>query len=284
MTPLFGFPVRSDDGTLSGGSWASGMGLSNLQDARLATLARSTDATKANTQFDCDLGANKKIRAVSLHNHNLTLAAQVRIRGSTVSDFSSTVYNSGWFNAYPTAYPASTTLWGDDVSSSQISQDTLDSGYPSAVIDVFAEADARYWRIEFDDTANGDGYVELGRLIICQAYEASIGFSTGVQLGWETSSTSVEMESGAFHHKDRASRRYVNFEFSDIAQAEALVNLFEASRRMGTHSQFLFVWDKDDTIHMHRRAFLATLRELSAIEFPYVSSHNNAAFAAVEEL
>lgn len=78
---LIGYPNRSDDGTLSGGSWEASLPLTNLQDRRLAKIARSTDATEANTQFENDLGELRWIRTVALANHNLGPSATIRVRG-----------------------------------------------------------------------------------------------------------------------------------------------------------------------------------------------------------
>lgn len=85
---LIGFPIYSDAGTLytptfSGGSWNSSLPLTNLQDRRLAKVARSTDATVASTLFEIDLKAARRIGCIALPKHTLSQAATVRFRGAS---------------------------------------------------------------------------------------------------------------------------------------------------------------------------------------------------------
>jgi len=81
------YPIRSDDATLSGGGWTTAFPLANLKDRLLSRVARSTNATLANTQLAADLGANRAARLISVHNHNLTLSARYRIRGRQAETF-----------------------------------------------------------------------------------------------------------------------------------------------------------------------------------------------------
>ena len=105
---LFGFPIYSDANqtyvpTFSGGSWSGSLPLTNLSDRRLAQVARSTNATLANTQFDADLKPARGIRLCALPKHNLSIAARIRIRGSSSTAFTgnnlllrSEEFNTGW--------------------------------------------------------------------------------------------------------------------------------------------------------------------------------------------
>lgn len=82
MKTLFGYPNRSDDGTLSGGDWESTLPLTELQKPVLSDIARSTDATEANTQLENDLGQARWVRVVALLSHNLSPTATIRVRGT----------------------------------------------------------------------------------------------------------------------------------------------------------------------------------------------------------
>ena len=55
---------------------------------------------------------------------------------------------------------------------------------------------------------------------------------------------------------------------------EALVTAFEMQRRQGTHGQVLAILRPSDTVHMHRRSMLATMREPSPLEWPYRGHHD----------
>jgi len=80
--PLLVFPNLVDTATLAGGSWESTLPLTNLQDRRLAKVARSADASLTSTTVTVTLAATRVVRAVGLHGHNLSLAGRVRIRGT----------------------------------------------------------------------------------------------------------------------------------------------------------------------------------------------------------
>lgn len=283
---LISFPNRSDSGTLSAGTWQAALPLANLQNTQLAKVARSTAATLASTKFDCDLGSDLYLRVVALPGTTqLTRAAKWRIRGSNDASFGSSVYDSGWIDIYPVIYPTGVLNFGDPgFFDGKLAAVDYTAGYRVQPVHILTTiSTSRYWRIELDDTTNGDGYVEIGRLFMGYAYQPTINMKTGYSFGWQTTSSSTETDGGAVFHDDRARRRLVEFVLAQETTDEALVRGFEATRQLGTAGQFFVVTDPDDTEHLHRRAFLGTLKELSPLRFPY-SSRADQAWAVVEEL
>lgn len=75
-----GLPNRSDEATLSGGSYQATLPLTNMQNRRLKQVARSTDATLPNTQWQGDFGATKTIGICALLNLNWSSSARWRFR------------------------------------------------------------------------------------------------------------------------------------------------------------------------------------------------------------
>lgn len=73
---------RADEGTLSGGSWTTGLPLTNLQNRQVQKVARTTNAATTSTLFDIDLQSNKPISVLALVVHNLSVNAKVRIIGA----------------------------------------------------------------------------------------------------------------------------------------------------------------------------------------------------------
>ena len=289
MSSMLAFPNFIDSGftvSFSGGSWEATLPLTNLKDARLAKVARSTDDATASTQFDLDLGAARYVRVFAIPKHNLSLAATYRIRGSnTAGDFSSPEYDTGTLNVYPVIYPSGSIPFGHpSFVTGKLTQAEYDDGYVVSICHVTDEPEsARYWRFEFTDTSNADGYVELSRLFIAFAYEFPMG--AGASMGWTTTSTSTETDGGAFVHNTRARRRTATFTIPDEDSDEALVHIFDAARKYGTTKQMYFVWDEDDTAQMSRRSFPALLRELTPLEWPYSGGETvNMPIQLVEEL
>lgn len=144
-------------------------------------------------------------------------------------------------------------------------------------------ATGRYWREEIADTSNADGYVQLGRLAICGAWEPTYHMNVGMRQGWDTSSVSEESDGGAMIHRDRAVRRSAGLTFGDISHDEALANAFEMQAKLGTTKQLFVVLDPDDSTNLHRQSFLCRLQALSPLEARNYH-RRDVPFALVEEL
>lgn len=273
---MIGFPNRADSATLSGGSWAAGLPLNNLKNRILGKVARSaTDAT-ADTQFDIDLGAEKKIRIAALVNHNFSLDAKYRLRGSTVSNFATSVYDSGWLPVWPAVYPSQSLDWEDPNWWSGQYTDEQRAGYTATLVEAEpANVLARYWRWEIDDTTNAAGYVSIGRLFIGPAWQPTYNMEYGARAAWETKTEIQEAIGGAEFFQRRTPFRVQNITL-DMTLDEGLANAFEIQRRAGIDAEVLWVADPDDTVHALRRRYLARLRKLSAIEHPYFNNNKTA--------
>lgn len=283
---ILAFPNRVDATyytvTFSGGSWEPTLPLTNLREPLVSSVARATDAARLSTKFDVDLGTDRTIRVVGIPAHNMSRTARVKITAATDAAFTDIVSTVDWFDVWQEIYPWGTLDFEDPAFwDGKITEEDAE-GYPLPVVHIFAAAVvARYWRFEIDDTANSDGYVELARLFLASGYQPTINMSYGASLGWETDTSVEKSLSGAKFYDERAPRRVAQFVLENISQDEALSSPFEMNRQLGVSRQLLFIMDPDDTIHLHRRAFLATIRQLSPLEFPYFE-RNQMAFELEE--
>lgn len=268
---MFSYPNFIDTATLSSGSYSATLPLNNLKTRYLDQVARSTDATAASTKFDADLTSAYAIRVISLMKHTISLAGLIRVRVSTVSNFATTTYDSGWLTAYPLIYPDGILLWGfPGFWDGKLSETDRLAGYrQDYTVVVPADTLGRYVRIEVDDTTNSAGYVDFGGLWVGPGYPPSVNFSAGLTLGWMTGTSVSEMPGGRRFFLTRPERRTLNFRLEVTPVDEALAYLFEISRRHGIDERFFFLYNPADTYHLHRRSFPATLRELSPLEEPY---------------
>lgn len=87
---IIGYPIFSDPNAvvapaLSGGSWA--LPLTNLQDRRLAEIARSTTAALKDTRFSIDLLAERRVGVVAIPKHTLSRNAKARVMGTNSDQF-----------------------------------------------------------------------------------------------------------------------------------------------------------------------------------------------------
>ncbi|HUT57822.1 MAG TPA: hypothetical protein VNA25_08205 [Phycisphaerae bacterium] len=268
---MFSYPNFLDGATLSNGSYVATLPLNNLKTRYLDQVARSTDATVGSTKFDADLLTGYPIRVVAVLKHSMTLAALIRVRVSTVSNFATTTYDSGWLTAYPLIYPDGVLLFGaPGFWDGKLAETDRLAGYrQDYILVVPADTLGRYVRVEIDDTTNAAGYVDMGRAWVGSGYPPTVNFSTGLTLGWMTGTVVSEMPGGRRFFLTRPERRALNFRLEVVPADEALVYLFEITRRHGLDEQFFFLYNPADTYHLHRRSFPATLRELSALEEPY---------------
>lgn len=269
---ILAFPNRGDEATLSGGSWQSTLPLANLKNRLLAKKARSTNLTLANTQFDVALTKGRPIRVVVLVSHNLSVSAQYRIRGATVSDFSSTLHDSGWRDVWPAIYPSTSLEWEDDnYWDGKLSAEDR-ALYPAALIHVLdAPVSARYWRVEIDDEdpANADGYVEAGRLFMAGQWQVAVNYQPGSAVGWEDPSVIETALGGQEYFDERSKYRVMRFELGWLDDDDAYARALEAQLRLGITGEAFLIPDPDDATHLMRRAFLCRMRRLSALEHPY---------------
>ncbi len=147
-----------------------------------------------------------------------------------------------------------------------------------------AAQSARYWRCNIDDTTNADTYVEIGRLVIAGGFQPTVNASYGATLGYtDPHSTHDDADGGATIHGAKPRRRTCDLLCELMSESEAFGTPFEMAQRLGTTGQLFFVFDPADTTYLHKRSFLATLRELSPIEFPHPTYHSTP-FRLMEEL
>ncbi len=82
MGCLIGHTNRIDSATLTGGSYAATLPLSNLQTKIIGQVARTNNLSASSTTFNLDFGTEQKIEVMSLVNHNIYLDGTVRLRAS----------------------------------------------------------------------------------------------------------------------------------------------------------------------------------------------------------
>jgi len=256
---LISYPDRTLAAQLSGGSWQVGAGLINLQNPLLSAVARSTSAAAASSIVQVDLGSALPIQAISLCGHNLTTAATVQARGYSNSTYTTLV--AGADSGSVLAWPAGFT-----------DQDVLD--HPKNWTYCFSSSKtARYWKIEITDTANPDGYIELGRLWIGEGtFNPALGISYGLSLGYESRDVITESLGGVPWGEKRTPRRSLIATFNTLTAAEKRKALI-MQKVLTETSEALFVTDlAADPEDMLLESFPCFLAKPSPLQYPYFSN------------
>lgn len=264
---ILAYGNQIDGATLTGGSWVSTLPLANLQDRTLGRVARSTGVLTTQTQFDIDFGGTRLLRVFALVAHNFSIAARYRFRFATDPAFSTVVLDTGWTDVWPVVYPLGTVPWGSPSWwTGKYSAEEIE-GYTASCTYIFASAtNARYVRVEIDDTTNEDGFVEIGRVFAGNGFQPARNMTYGASIGWENRTEVQEALSGAEYFNERRAFRVVRFGLAAMTEDEAMANASELIRAIGVSREVFFVWDPDDTTHALRRQFLGRLRTLNPIE------------------
>ncbi len=268
------YPNRIDEAALSGGAWSPAAPLAAAQDRVIAVRTRSVDTAVASVTIDIDLRRTRPIRAIAVIDHNLTVNARYRVTGAERADFSPPNISTGWLPLWGVIYPYGSVPWEDEHfwTGGAVTEDL--AGYRLDLIHLLPTASlAQFWRIEIDDAANPDGYVEFGRLFIGDGWQPIYNMSYGNTVQYTPRTDVAEALSGTETFDVRPARRVQRCALDWLTPAEASGRAFELQRRVGIDGEVLFVHDPADPINRHRRCFLGRLRQLSAIEHPYFNVH-----------
>lgn len=261
--PIFLHRPYSDAGILSGGSWQ--MPLTNAQDPDVGVVARSTNAANSSTKFTADLGAAFSIGGIMLGPINASPASTYRIRA--YSDAALTVLvNDGGVKTVP----GSTIDWSSTGAWLEWEDPGFWLGVPESassddaalyLFDAFtSDLVAQYWLVELFDSANADGYVQFGRLMIARALRLGVPYSEdGNQIEFDPV-TDVQETLGARrdYWKRGSTRRRWRCSFPDLAEDDLFGDLFDTVERSGIDQQVFVVPDPSDLNRARKRCFLAT--------------------------
>ena len=272
---LLAFPNQGDVSTLSGGSWQTP--LTNLQDYRLSRVARSTDATTANTKFNVDMGKDRKTQVVAVLAHNMSTAGQWRVLMGDDPTFAANAYDSGWQDAWPVIYPYGVLEWEDDNWwDGRISDDDRAS-YPGILLDVLPQITlARYVQVQFSDTTNTAGYLQFGRLFVAPSWTPADNMQYGASMNWETDTTIGRSLGGTPYFARRNPRRSDKFTLAFLSDAEAKAKVFEMQRQLGLDGQLLVAWDPDDAVNLMRQSYVGRMSALNPITTVFTDINSNA--------
>jgi hypothetical protein len=269
---ILAFPDKSLAGSFTGGSWNNSyFPLSNIGLSPIALKARSTDALAASTQFNVDLGASLKLRVLAIVGHNLSIAATIRVRFSTVADFSSNVYDSGAISAYPNYYDDMSLDWGQPVltANKPSTADAIAMRYPLFFVTP-AIATAQYARVEITDTANPAGYVEISRCFIAPGLTPDENMKFGTAWGLDARTKTSEALNGTPYFNRVNARRKVNFTIGGIGREAGTGHYLEMQRVLDLDKELFFVSDPDATsMSLRLESFMGRLRQLA--DYEYVS-------------
>ena len=266
---IIGYQNRIDAATFAAyGSWSTTLPLTNIKTRSLSRKARSTNAANSSTKLRFALDSSRIIGSVAIVNHNMQKDATWRYRVYSDSGYSTLVYDSGTINVWP-LMPFGSYEWEDDnfwdlqLSDEEIALFTKTLTYVPDTIES-----AQYYQIEFFDSTNTDGYVELGRIFVGSIYQPALNMNLGASIGDETNTVVDVALSGAEFFDRRTSYRVAQFTLDHLTYNESIIN-GDIIKISGVDAEVVYIYDDNTALDLHRRAFLGRLRALSPISQPY---------------
>lgn len=263
----------SDRGTISQGSWVAGLPLANLQNSDVQRVARSTNATTANTRFRVDLGSSapEGVNSFAMLNHNLSTTAQWRIvvtSDATDTDAGQRVLDTGNINVWVPTVLAGTQAWGT------FPWDGIDlRRYPSGTVVFYVTPSAviaRYIWVYITDTTNPAGYVQIGRFLSGAAWSPELNYSYGATLRYVDPSEVKRTRGGRRISLVKPRYRQIELKFDNLTQTEAYGVAFEVDRQLGKTGDFLLSLDPEESGEIRfRRTIYASLVDTSTLQIPY---------------
>jgi hypothetical protein len=142
---------------------------------------------------------------------------------------------------------------------------------PAYAVVPATQAPARYWSFQIDDALNSAGVVDVARFVVCGGIQPRFNFSPGAKITLDTDALRQKAPGGSAFYQPQIVSREIDLTLDSVAEDEALTQTFDMQRIAGVTGQLFFVANPDDTIHKHRRSFLATLKQLSSFEYVVAS-------------
>lgn len=166
-----------------------------------------------------DLGSAQEIKALIVHDHNLTSGATILLEGDDADTFDS------------------------DGGNPQFSE-AVDWNEEKIVHYLSAAATRRYWRVSITDAANPDNYIEIGELFLGGWLELSQNYVEGFSEETEIIADTNETPYGVGRTRFYNTRLTFEFEFgamaaADVASMKSLIAAI-ADRTAGTIKPFWF--------------------------------------------
>jgi hypothetical protein len=266
---IIGYQNRIDAATFAAyGSWSTSLPLTNIKTRQLSKKARSTNAANSSTKLRFALDIDRIVSTLGIIAHNLSVDSTWRYRVYSDSGYATLVYDSGTLNVWPSS-PYGTYEWEDEHFWDLLPTEEEISYYTKNIIYVVPEiVAAKYYQIEFFDSANTDGYIELGRIFVGQTYQPVLNMNLGASIGYESPTIVDTAMSGAEFFDRRESFRVAQFTLDHLTYAESILNN-DIMKISGTDLEVLYIWDSADALNLQRRSFLGRLKALSPISQPY---------------
>lgn len=236
-----------DAATVTASGAAASLPVTNLQNEQPEKIYRSDDTAP---YIEIDLGSAQAINLISVLYHTLTSAGTWHIRAATTQGnlTASPGYDSGVVDIWDAGWPT------DQSPLHGLKWLTSSQTY-------------RWWRIDFSDAGNADGYIDIGRLYIDNAWQLPDG--QNISYGWQVEfidpSTHARSKGARLYTEAQTAWRALKCSMDFLDEDEMYDNLYELQRRRGRSKDALVIRDPAATTHLIRQMIYGKFTQLSPI-------------------
>lgn len=232
-----------DSGTLTVDDEVATLPGTFLQDRQIVKVWRNTQLT---AQIDVDFGQGRIVDFVALIKNNISTTGTIRWRFSNVSNFATTVYDSGVVDAWPIVEEFGTLPWGVFSWGGYLNP-TVAAEYTISAFDILdSTVQARYLRIDISDPDNADGYIQAGRLLAGPAYRPSINYANGVEFEFVDESRVTKSRGGQTFVDEVERFRRIRFDLINLPENEIFQNVFNQIDRLKGIAGDVFIVPQPD--------------------------------------
>ncbi|MCG8596121.1 MAG: hypothetical protein MI785_17410 [Kiloniellales bacterium] len=243
-------PSLGDAAVLRAAAGADALPVGNLQTQQPGEAWRSTAV--AGDAVEADLGAAAEVDLIALLYTNAASAATWRVRAAAVQPdlVAAPGYDSGSLPVWPAA---GLETWP----------------FVHAILWLGAAVQSfRWWRVDYADLGNPDGYLQAGRLYIAKAWQPSRNRRRGLSLGFQDLSPRERTRGGQLYPLALPRTRVLSFALGFLSEAEMYANAFELDRLRGRSGDLLVIPDPDKPAQIQRQAVYGLQAELTPIVDP----------------
>jgi hypothetical protein len=236
----------------------------------LSEMARCPSVDPADTQMVWDMGTERAVRALAMPFHSCTVGDRVRVQVATDAAFSSVVIDTDWQDVVGEWFPFGSLPWGHpNFWGGLPTAEDLDGYCPPWFYIADAAVLGRYVRWLWDVSGSTLGYLDVGRLFVGDVVQPRYNLSYGVQVGYVDKSKTERSRGAALFGDQEEKYLSASFALDYLSQEEAIGQVMEMHRRLGTTEPFFWAYNPADGLALRtKRMFMARFASLDKIEHP----------------
>lgn len=264
--------------TLSGGSWVPTLPLSHVQDRRLAVIAKTASLDPIDTQFTITLPKRRQLHAIAIAAHNLSPTATVRARVYRDAGKTDLIYDTGVQNVWPIVYTLSDVIWGDDnFWNRRLSEDDRSTYTPLSLLFFDDRLIGTAVDVELNDPQNLSGAIELGRVILANAWQPTYNAAYGIQHGYNSGTQmSTANDISRTEYADRVTpKRTVSLDLQFLNEYDAFIRLHRLQRTQDIVDEIIYAYSITNTPVNFSRTMLCRQVELNPVSQPYYAHYEH---------